>query len=96
VKIPKTFTLLGTTYDVLCVPVKDWEGEEDEIGYFLAQQRRIAIKVGDQQIMEHTFCHELCHAILSHMGEDKLTRNEKFVDVFGGLLHQAMTSSKCQ
>ena len=94
-KIPKRFMLLGTVYEVSCVPVKDWEGEADEIGLFLSQQRQIAIRAGDQQIMEHTFYHELVHAILTHMGEDKLTRNERFVDMFGGLLHQAMTSSKC-
>lgn len=94
-KIPKSFQLHGTTYEVSCVPEKDWEGEADELGYFMPQQRRIVVKAGDREIMDHTFCHELVHAVLTHMGEDKLTRNEKFVDMFGGLLHQAMTSAKC-
>jgi hypothetical protein len=94
-KIPKSFALHGTTYEVSCVSEKNWEGEADELGYLLPQLGKVAIKAGDQQIMEHTYCHELVHAILTHMGEDKLNRNEKFVDMFGGLLHQAMTSAKC-
>ena len=37
---------------------------------------------------------ELVHAILHNMGEDDLNDNEKFVDVFGSLLHQVWVSIK--
>jgi hypothetical protein len=43
---------------------------------------------------EHTFCHELTHAILDLIKEDKLSKNEKFVDLFGGALHQALSTMK--
>jgi hypothetical protein len=34
------------------------------------------------------------HLILNAMGEDDLYKNEKFVDLFAGLLHQVLTTSK--
>ena len=40
--------------------------------------------------VEQTFFHELIHAVLFTMGKDKLNNDEKFVDVFAGLLHQAL------
>lgn len=42
--------------------------------------------------MKHeTFCHELTHAILEHMGHE-LWRNERFVSAFSRRLSQAMLS----
>mgnify|MGYP006922216881 FL=1 len=32
--------------------------------------------------------HELCHALLYHIGEDGLSENERFVDALSGVLHQ--------
>ena len=43
--------------------------------------------------IEETFYHELVHIILYHAGEHELRNNEKFVDVFSGLLHQALTTA---
>ena len=43
---------------------------------------------------EQSFCHELVHAILGVMNEDTLDGNERFVDVFGTFLHQALSTSK--
>ena len=52
-------------------------------------------EVGHSQTsVEQTFCHELTHAILHSMGELKLFNNEKFVDLFGHLLHQALTTQE--
>ena len=42
----------------------------------------------------NTFWHELTHAILHDMGEDKLNRNEKFVSDFADRLDQAIKSAK--
>ena len=44
--------------------------------------------------IEHTFCHELTHHILNKMFRDDLNGDEKFVDVFAGLLHQALVTMK--
>jgi predicted SprT family Zn-dependent metalloprotease len=43
--------------------------------------------------LEETFYHELVHIILYFAGEQELRNNEKFVDVFSGLLHQALTTA---
>ncbi len=43
--------------------------------------------------LEETFIHELVHVILYFAGESELRNNEKFVDVFSGLLHQALTTA---
>ena len=41
----------------------------------------------------NTFYHELVHAILDTMGENELSRNEKFVNCFAGFLTEAMTEA---
>lgn len=43
---------------------------------------------------EQTFFHELVHAILDVIGEAELTDNEKFVDAFAAMLHQAIKTMK--
>ena len=43
--------------------------------------------------LEETFYHELVHTILYFAGETELRGNEQFVDVFSGLLHQALTTA---
>jgi hypothetical protein len=39
-------------------------------------------------IIYHTYLHELVHAILDAMNEHKLYKDEKFIDVFSGILAQ--------
>ena len=87
--IPKSFQLMGHTVIVNLVPEKDWS-DDDAVGFWNSQNLSISILagIGDQRTQQ-IFCHELVHAILHSMGEIKLNENEKFVDVFGSLLHQA-------
>lgn len=47
-----------------------------------------------QSVKEHTFIHEVIHCILRQMGENELNKNEKFVDMFAGLLHQVLTTQE--
>jgi len=51
------------------------------------QQSTRKNKLTKEQI-EATFIHELTHACLYVMGEDKLSSNEKFVSTFSNLIHQ--------
>lgn len=44
--------------------------------------------------MERVYLHELTHWILHMMGEERLCHNEKFVEVFSNLLHQALQYSE--
>jgi hypothetical protein len=42
----------------------------------------------DQQ--SHAFLHELTHFIFKRAGEDKLSKNERIVNLFSRLLYQAL------
>lgn len=92
--IPRKFSLMGVTYKVKVVPVKDWPDDET-IGFCNLEEHVVSIFGGMSDVeKQQTFCHELVHAILDRMGEHDLNGNEKFVDVFGSLLHQAWSSCK--
>lgn len=44
--------------------------------------------------IEHTYIHELVHWLFYLSGKKDLNDDEVFVDVFAGLLHQVLTTSK--
>lgn len=102
-KIPNRFKLLGQVitveYNPSLLTETDWQG--------LASYRRNKIELMPDTVsnkrssdqIEHTFCHELVHHILYYAGHalqekesDKIFRDEGFVDVMGGLLHQALST----
>ena len=95
-QIPKRFKLLGHTIEVEYDPMLD--GRNGILGEARYTSNTIALqpntdtyKRPDSQ-QEHVFLHELTHHILNEMNEHELNGNEKFVDVFSGLLHQALTT----
>lgn len=71
---------------------------ENANGMCYHKSRRIVLQPDSETIPrdrsdnEQTFLHELTHHILHAMGETKLNDNEKFVDMFSGFLHQALTT----
>jgi len=98
-KIPKEIHLHGQTIKI--VYRKDILHEDDCVG--LAVHRKNEIRLLDIKTegllrpvtkQEEWFCHELTHFILDHMEEKELGGNEKFVGLFGNLLHQALSSAK--
>lgn len=99
-RIPKQFQLLNRWYSVEtfvpgCDP-DDPEGKNDPPkGLTTIDRRKIYLNPAanaDREDLEHTFLHELVHAILNGMGETRLSDSEKFVDVFAAMLHQALIS----
>jgi hypothetical protein len=50
--------------------------------------------VYDTHERANTFWHELTHAILHDMGENRLNNNEKFVSAFADRLHQAIKTAR--
>lgn len=48
----------------------------------------------DENLVEQTVYHEVVHAILESMGENKLSANDKFVQGFALLLHQFEITKK--
>lgn len=94
-KIPKSFQLMGQPYNVMIVERWDWPEElSDAVGAFLPRVNKIRILRNSRELMEHTYIHELLHAVFGALGEDKLSNNEKLVDAAAGLIHQALTTAK--
>jgi len=89
----RSFKLLGKTVKI--VYSKDLEDKADAHGLWEDDKQVITLQSGMSQDQElHTLWHEITHAILDTMNEDKLSKNEKFVDLFGGLLHQVVSTLK--
>lgn len=95
-RIPSRYTLLGQTIQVAMdkslMATHDARGMYSPIPYIVMLHPQDVAVGHFQQSVEQTFCHELTHSILHMMGEQKLYDNEKFVDLFGHLLHQALTT----
>jgi hypothetical protein len=92
VNIPSKLTLMGHTITVHVIAPKDWK-HKDCVGLFDPVNHLIAVKKMRPSLMAHVFAHELTHAILSVMSHE-LYDNEQFVDTFGGLLAQALTTGE--
>ena len=92
-EIPTSIELMGFRISVLIIPERDWR-DDKTAGHWDTTECRMLIR-GDRpaQFQQQVFCHELVHAILEKMGEEELCGNEKFVDVFGSLLHQVWASA---
>ena len=96
--IPKEFKLLGHTINV--VINNDRMQDKNALGHCSPDYITITLatktdgKDLSESVIGHTYYHELVHMILHTMGESELYKNEKFVDMFGGLLHQAITTSQ--
>ena len=94
--IPRSFWLYGQHITV------EWTDhlveDADSVGEALYRKNLIRLQRNNagverpQTQMESTFCHELVHFILCLMDEDDLRKNEKFVEYFSRLLHQALNS----
>ncbi len=89
-RIPKRFKLHGHTIEVRVVP----NAEMADHGMYEPDKELITVRKGNQAMLEHTWLHELTHAILLAMGRDKLYADEGFVDAYSALLHQALTSAE--
>jgi hypothetical protein len=85
---------MGHTIKVKLVPNEKW-ADDETVGFWNCENQTISVRGGlDELLTQQIFCHELTHAILHHMAENELNSNERFVDVFGSLLHQAWISIK--
>lgn len=92
--VPKHIELAGIGVDV--VVEKYLYEKEKVVGLARYPRQQIALDptILTQGLAEHNYFHELTHWILYIMNEDDLRNNEKFVDCFAFLLHQAQKSSK--
>ena len=95
--IPHSFMLHGQTIEVKYED--DLSAKESNRGVTLHGYNQIKLQSsvrGEPQPstwVEQAFCHELVHEILYHMESDK-DEDEKFVNLFASLLHQALTTAE--
>jgi hypothetical protein len=82
----------GHEITVRILPLSRWPHTKAAVGMWEPARNRIDVR-GDQPetALQQTFCHELVHAVLSAMNH-RLNNDEVFVDNFGSLLHQALSS----
>ena len=72
------------------IPLAKWRHPKSAVGMWDPTTHRIDLRndLGDTELQQ-VFCHELVHAVLDEM-KHKISYDEKFVDNFGSLLHQAL------
>ncbi|MAH50275.1 hypothetical protein CMI37_30925 [Candidatus Pacearchaeota archaeon] len=94
--IPAKFNLMGQTIEVEYL--KGLRVETDGVGEAAYGLNKIRIQENAEgnprtrEAIEETFCHELVHWILKMMEENNLRIDERFVGIFSGLLHQALST----
>jgi len=97
-KIPKKFNVFASTINVRFDNVR--LSNEGMLGdcSFTDNQINICSEYKGKKVTEcitvDTFYHEKVHIILDAMGEHKLSKKEKFVEVFARLLKQSDESAE--
>lgn len=93
--IPTRFQLVNRTYKVKAMD-KALAEELKKHGDCDREDAVIRVELSNKENTEHTFFHELAHALLWTTTKPKLSDNEDFVDSLGAALHQYMTTKKGQ
>jgi len=99
IPIPKSIQLHGETISIeYRTDMIHERGCDGEAAYneecIRIQKTKANGKPQEDFYLEKIFLHELVHFILNQMSEGDLKRNEKFVEVFSGLLHQAFKNAE--
>lgn len=93
-RIPSRIHLMGYTITVSLISEDAWQ-HGDCVGFYDPTRLGIALRSQTApHALVHTFFHEVTHAILQAMNREDLSRDEAFVDVFGGLLAQIVTTAE--
>lgn len=88
--IPKSFKIVNRRYSVKAYD-KGYAAELNRYGD--CDRGAALIRLDTKQPTEnlqHSFYHELAHALLYASTKPKLSNNEEFVDSLGALIHQFM------
>jgi hypothetical protein len=74
--------------------------KDDAYGQVSYREQKIFILPDTRQFprsveqIEHTYLHEIIHLILDEMNKKDLSKDEDFVDMFAGFLHQIIQTSR--
>lgn len=94
--IPKKFKIVNRTYKVKPMSKEVVEGSK-LLGDTCFKDALIRLDMDQpEECLEHTFLHELVHALLQVSTRPKLTHDEKLVDSIAGALHQYLQTKKGQ
>jgi len=92
-KIPKRFKLFATTINVVFdekrMNNKGCLGLSEIMHSKISLTKKYHGKKLSKELISDTYYHEKVHIILDSMCEFKLSKNEKFVEVFSRLLRQS-------
>jgi len=91
--IPKRFKLANRTWHVV------FRKRMKDYGETLADDATIKLNVklrepGREELLLHTWLHELLHAASGTMGWNEVNDDEDRIDVLAGMLAQAMTTAE--
>lgn len=93
ITIPSKFSLGGRTWAVEFVDCI--EDDPHTLGTTSIDDATIKLKRDiSGELLQHTFYHELVHALCFTLGWDRLNKNEGKVDALGGLLYQYLRSKR--
>jgi len=88
-KRPTTFDIFGRTFTIKYT--EDLIQHDSCYGLWRPDKGEVTIQTNlDRGLEDHTLWHELTHAILDSIGNEELSKNEVFVDLFGAALHQVV------
>ena len=98
IKIPKEFQLFG----IKIIIEFNEDRCDDKNAFGLAEfgkQKIVLCRMEGRDLLptekvEKIYFHEVTHQILDYMHEFDLSKNEKFVNIFSSLLHQALKTAK--
>lgn len=96
-EIPETISVGGVLHEIVQVE----RCADNNLGNCCVAEGRIEIahhwdkdRVQCEDSKRQTFYHELTHAILDTMGENELSKNEKFVNTFSSFLNEALRNAR--
>jgi len=92
ISIPKQFQLGGRTWRVKRCDIID--GDPKIYGDCDSTDCVIRLKEDfDLDVMQHTFYHELCHAICFTLGWSKLNKDEDKIDALANVMFQFLKTN---
>lgn len=95
-RIPTSFKLINRSWSVVEMP-QETADTANIHGCCARDQARIAIHIDEglpEESVDHTYLHELVHALLYATTKPKLSDNEEFVDSLAAALHQYEQTKK--
>ena len=90
----KSFTLGGTKWKVKNEPKRLQDLGVSGLCEYMKSTISLDPTIESEDVIEHTFYHELVHGILDTLGYNDLSADERLVDGFSLLLHQFNKSKK--